>query len=356
MQKTLSYLLFVILFFTVTQLRAEVVNPVLNAGFEVGNDPLLHGGILYTSNSMFPLATDESFSRPWGWNSINYAAIHKSFIPVYEHITNPPKWKIEDANILPYQGERYLLLSCGDIGINDSITDYASASRVLKFEPGQTLELYYFWGTLDYGVWSDRAEINLVDTRGGNPINLFTINVDDVGDYSSTDGWVKFQYEFTENDVNFPVLQFTIADVKDDMFKSYFAIDAMRIGDKPVAGDFNDDWLVNFKDFALFSAAWKDAANDGVINREMDFNRDSKIDKLDLAELQKHWLEGNEPISPLGDFNRDYEVDFTDFSMLANNWLKECDWDCQDQNGFDIDNNQVINSEDLYLFQDDWLN
>ena len=63
--------------------------------------------------------------------------------------------------------------------------------------------------------------------------------------------------------------------------------------------DFNDDTVVDFKDFAMLASRWRSAADPNSSGRATtDFNADGQVDASDLASFTEYWLERtdcNEP-------------------------------------------------------------
>ncbi|MHC4574912.1 MAG: right-handed parallel beta-helix repeat-containing protein [Planctomycetota bacterium] len=63
----------------------------------------------------------------------------------------------------------------------------------------------------------------------------------------------------------------------------------------PKIGDFDRNWAVNFRDFAIFSQAWKTHPGDANWNPACDISDpgDGFIDEHDLALFAEHWLDRN---------------------------------------------------------------
>ncbi len=63
----------------------------------------------------------------------------------------------------------------------------------------------------------------------------------------------------------------------------------------PEIGDFSNDWMVNFIDFAIFAKAWRSQLNGPNWNQLCDISepKDKVINERDLAVFTKYWLEQN---------------------------------------------------------------
>ena len=65
--------------------------------------------------------------------------------------------------------------------------------------------------------------------------------------------------------------------------------------------DFNDDAMVDFKDFARFASGWRSAGDPGSSpTADLDLNADGRVDLADLASFSRRWLERlDSPIAPV---------------------------------------------------------
>jgi len=250
---------------------------LLNANFELMYDP----------------CDGEVFHRPMYWGSENFAATDSNFTAVPEH-GQSPDWYFEEETIIPFEGENCLVLSTDDIG-PDGGERHASVVQDYNFVEGLTIEFYYFFGTFDYVPYGDFATVTLLNDR---PVEIFSIAVDDIGNYNSTDGWVKFEKFLDPCDLDplhyeYSGIEFKVEDATDLIYKTYFAVDAMRIGFKPEKGDFNDDWRVNFEDFAVFAQDWQ-MVDSNIMDPNVDIDDNNYVDVNDMMNFCEHWLDGSE--------------------------------------------------------------
>ena len=117
-------------------------------------------------------------------------------------------------------------------------------------------------------------------------------------------------------------------------------------------GDLNHDCRVGYSDLEWFIERWLD---EGCLQTswcyEADLNYDGVVDLLDYAELAAGWRNGNIP----GDIDNDWEVDFADYALFANYWLAEdCNepgW-C---GGADLNQTGQANIYDLSILMKYWL-
>lgn len=244
-----------------------------------------------------PNLATEYFTPPMDWNIENYAGLHNAFIVEPEYGQNIT-WNIGR----PAQGEAFCLLSTGDIfgpGSDPQITR-SSISQIITFACGDILMGSYFFGTSDYTPYNDTANITLfpVDPNGGlRDILLATVSVVDVGDFGSTENWLEFAYTFDEVTQGEYVLTCEVLDVRDTKYKSYLAVDNLRVCyGTPLFGDINFDCAVDLTDFNLFSHVWLSDCNDpnsydpNYVCLESDFNGDELIDPNDLILMSEYWL------------------------------------------------------------------
>jgi hypothetical protein len=273
MTKVLYFVIVAVLLVSAVRGDAEL----FNASFELMRDP----------------CDGESFHRPLYWDSENFAAIDSNFTPVPEH-GQTPFWYFEDETIIPFDGNNCLILSTDDIDI-DGGERHASAIQDYNFVESLTIEFYYFFGTFDYMPYGDYATVNLVNSR---PKEIFRVAVDDVGNYKSTDGWIRAEKYLDPCEINvnyddFWAIEFKVEDATDAIYKTYFAVDAVRIGYKPEEGDYNDDWLVNFEDFAVFARDWQ-MADASIVDPNVDIDDNNYVDVNDMMIFCDHWLDGAE--------------------------------------------------------------
>lgn len=280
-----------------------------------------------------------------GWTTEYYAKVHTSFYPDPDRgrIDN---WSIDENGLLPQNGQQFLLLSTGDLG-SDNETSKGTAHQTFTAQPGETLLGWFFFGTCDYMGWNDRATIKLTipdPNEPREPIKLVWAHIDtppdgtvlgedrttiladgtilasdgetvigtdgdhyaqfqgvyDVTDYGSTDGWLPFSYTFTEETAGTYVFEAGVFDIGDQIYKSYLAIDNLRLCQLPPAGDLNGDCVVNTVDLGFFSNSLGldcsdpnnlcDYINMNGQNISLDSNENGVIDPEDAWPIMQHWL------------------------------------------------------------------
>ena len=244
-------------------------------------------------------------NRPTMWDCNNYVAVQSNFIPGI-----PPhpgsggeaswQWVFPDNNVVPYEGEYFVILSTGDIRPD---TTYSMMTQDVNFVKGQTVEFYYFFGTMDYVPFDDFATVKLheIDSNGLilHSQEVLNVSIRDITNYNCTPGWVKLNYFLDPNDPNnYNRIEFYVQDVGDAVYNSYFAIDGLKLGFKPELGDLNDDWMVDFQDFAILGQHWNQDSNDPNLLGWADFDDTNSVDVNDLMIFSSYWLDGEPNICP----------------------------------------------------------
>lgn len=203
---------------------------------------------------------------PIGWNTENYALVHREFTPCFER-GQRCHWSFEGNTVTTESGNAFLVLSTGDYGYDacgresfSGRTNKGVAWQECTFYEGDTIYGRYFFGTGDYVGWNDKAEIKIIPSDPNNEprlqeIVLAYIDVAMVGDFRSTDGWLAFSHTFTYADKGSYYLELGVYDVKDSIYKSYLMVDFIKIGDPFRAGDFNADGKVDILDMLAFDVA-----------------------------------------------------------------------------------------------------
>ena len=226
---------------------------------------------------------------PVGWQTENYTAIVSNFVPQPVQ-GNTSNWQIDVvAGLDPNYGQSFVVLSTGDV-----IPDPRSASMSQQIEVGKgwTISGYYFFGTCDYSPYSDYATIKMVSEPNSSPrdIILVDITVEDVNSYGSMPGWGYFEYVFGPNDPGTYELTIEVVDKQDAIYKSYFAVDHLKLRCGP-QGDINIDCAVDMLDYALLCDDWAiDCSDPNIDCSATDLSRDGVIDANDLSILIDHWL------------------------------------------------------------------
>jgi hypothetical protein len=165
---------------------------------------------------------------PAGWQRENYAAVVHNFIPQPVR-GSAENWKIDlQQGLTPFEGDSFVVLSNGDI---EPDPWSASLRQTVSFAPGEKLCGAYFFGTADWGVmYNDYGTIKLTAESGSglSDITLVSITVDDVGRYSSTNGWVHFESTvFIPSTAGIYTIEVAVYDVGDTAYDSYLAVDGL---------------------------------------------------------------------------------------------------------------------------------
>lgn len=277
-----SFILILLLLIVLTFSNGLVWGQVTNGGFETASDP----------------CDGEDFNRPSMWQTRFFAASDSNFTPITEHGQETRlNWQTPEVVIYPNSGQKCLVLSTDDISLDDDREWWAQASQKIDFKQGDKIEFYYFFGTFDYPSYSDYASFILFkegfleDPIHNGMVNYdeYIIGVDDVGAYGSMAGWEKFEYTFTADDANnFDSIAFRVQDRQDKIFKSYFAIDDVKLIVEPGIADINGDYIVNFIDFEQFLQHWNLAEPNDLGG--CDFDNSMVVDVNDLAIFCDNWL------------------------------------------------------------------
>ncbi len=150
-----------------------------------------------------------------------------------------------------------------------------AAGRFAEVTGGDRESLYYLWTSDNFGV------------PGWDPV---------AGD------WFIFDYEAQK------------AGSCDVVLCSYKEVGYEKFVETPVetlsfthvpSRDFNNDDVVNMKDYAMLSSRWG-TASDSDPNKpdtEFDLNSDQQIDALDLVLFNEYWLEQTDCIGSIPDQN-----------------------------------------------------
>ncbi|WP_146659849.1 hypothetical protein [Anaerohalosphaera lusitana] len=284
-------------------------------------------------NGSFELTAEPNsvpdFYPPLSWEHENYAAVVEEFIPNpnqrNESAINWPD-KYFEVGLQPLDGEKFLLLSTGDV---EPDVSQAKVSQQIEALPGQTLQGWFFFGTFDFEPYSDQAHIIL--KKEGDPnystgVLLAGLDVSelpeaedydttvDVGTYGSMQGWQRFSHIFTEETAGSYELEISVTDIQDKWYRSYLAVDALQLCQAPFEGDLNFDCYVDLQDYAIVADQWLcdctdpnnlpdpndcpwEMTDDGSIiaDLEGDIDGDDVVDPNDLQIIQDNWLSGEKP-------------------------------------------------------------
>ena len=233
---------------------------------------------------------------PSGWQGENYAFYHSEFTPSPEN-GQQLVWLVDP--VLPFHGEKFVVLSTGDIGPDSSIT-YAKLTTTFTAGPEQVITGKYFFGTCDYIPYFDKATIRLIPTNGRRPLLLLTVTVENVGTYCSMPGWKSFSYRFSSTQFGEYTFEARVDDIDDTIYKSYFMLDNIRVVNAPPACDYYPDLVIDMKDIGVLNSHLGQDSTDpnnmceytnvlGEINN-IDYNGDGVVDEQDMLPLAEYWL------------------------------------------------------------------
>jgi len=289
------------------------------------------------------------FTPPLHWEFINYAGIHSVFHPSINYNQTAVKWWIPN----PVEGEKFLVLSTGDMGPESDGRIASSRAYQDVFLPaGTNVTGSFFFGTCDYRPFTDNASIELIpifDPNNPPPylpqtISLASCSVDIVGDYGSTGTWKSFSYSIEPEEEGLYSLVMEIRDGgADTIYESYLAIDNLMIcGPGVLVGDLNKDCLINLDDLSLFSREWLcicdthpwDPNDPSDPNDPNDPNTivpdPNSLPFYFVGSYPSNPSNSSDPNNPsdpnslciYADFNRNYMVEPNDLVPLMGNWLK----------------------------------
>jgi len=146
-------------------------------------------------------------------------------------------------------------------------TDHGKLTQVIDVNDGESIIGAYFFATDDWVPWNDIATIKLISTDPCSlvpEITLVYIDVASVGDYRSTEQWIRFSHTFDSNEAGTYSLTLLVEDMVDHQFSSYLAVDDLYIEPRPLEplcgykleGDINLDCKVDFIDFMMAMSNW----------------------------------------------------------------------------------------------------
>jgi hypothetical protein len=267
--------------------------------------------IINGSFEHYDVNTVLEFNTPAGWN------IDGHYTAIVDHLTpRSPRWKLK-TNLLPFDGNYFLLLSTGTENKLPRDPNQANVWQTITVNAGDKLTGVYFFGTLDYNTFNDWAEIKLVPMDSNLSIlMLVSVNVLKVGSWypnetGSMSGWKRFEHTFTSGEAGIYTLIIRVCDYKDYLVDSFFAVDSLVLCHNPAqTGDFSCDCTVNFDDFVYFAHDWRCNCKNPKVHNDYqsdpnyyndpnsycllgtDLNNDGMVDINDLQILSEHWLEG----------------------------------------------------------------
>ena len=256
----------------------------------------------YQANKIFNGNFEQCIDTcPTGWEFENFASCRNIFTPVFE---NGQTHRIDWFNLTtkPYEGEKFLVLSTGDIGA-DSETSYGRVTQQIELQAGDVFRGAYLFGTGDYYGWNDYANILLTPTDPNSSLRqiiLVDISVQDIGDYRSTESWQVFETQILPAQAGEYYIDCGVFDRNDMIFKSYLMLDGFYCGRDGMAGDFDGNCTINFLDIAHFSQIYGTDCNDPNTNctytdctgevHSYDLNNDLVIEINDLEPAVVNWL------------------------------------------------------------------
>ena len=207
---------------------------------------------------------------PTGWKSNNYTNIISHLDMSYIN-TDAHNW---DPNIVangldPYDGDYLVLLSTGDVRLPDmGEVAMAKLTQKITVQAGSRISGVYFFGACDYLPYDDYAEISLVadpnSTADPNVISLAQVSISSpgIGNHGSTAGWVYFEHVFSQQQEGEYDLIIGVYDVKDFIWNSYLAVDALMLCENPKESDINGDCNVDLMDYNLLASDWLKSCSD----------------------------------------------------------------------------------------------
>lgn len=251
-----------------------------------------------------------------------YAGLHSEFVPSPEH-DNEVDWYIS----APFHKSRFVVLSTGDLGSrSDTEVTKATITQTVTFTGGQRISGAYFFGTCDYLQYNDFGKIYLqpVDPNNGLPseIVLAYMDVKGVGDFQSTEGWLPFQYDFTEQTAGDYNLICTVEDVQDKIYKSYLAVDGFKLCTPLYEfGDINMDCSIDLVDLFILSNAWMSECPDpNAVDNDPNTIPTSPWPP-DYIPNPNYVPDPNCPCE-MADINKNWWVDPDDLNTLTSHWLE----------------------------------
>jgi hypothetical protein len=261
-------------------------------------------GLNKLANGTFESSVAAAFpSCPADWDLVNYAECHSEYFPVFENRQDRRiSWSMDPVKA--DYGGCFCVLSTGDVTL-DKDTSYSEISQAVSLAPGDILTGDWFFGTGDYLGWNDYASVMLMPADPNGPleaIEVLHVDVADVGDYSSTDGWQKFALSFDEESSGNYLLTCGVYDRNDTIFKSYLMLDNLYAGEYIPRGDFNGDCRIDLLDLGTFADIYGTDCNQPAADctytdcagrvLHMDDNGNLIIDIQDVAETVIFWLWG----------------------------------------------------------------
>ncbi|MHC4524348.1 MAG: hypothetical protein ACYSU8_02250, partial [Planctomycetota bacterium] len=160
----------------------------------------------------------DTFTPPRNWKRVPYeentlepadcyVSLHSSFAPEPEP-RHPEPEKVTWSISRPFEGNRFVVLSTGDMGPgSDDKIKGSMASQEIFLSEGDSIVGAYYFGTCDYPTFDDAARIfcELDTTRCPNSIDCneivsefeivsISVNDPDIGSYGSTDDWIPFSH------------------------------------------------------------------------------------------------------------------------------------------------------------------
>lgn len=297
-----NYLSYFVSFYVVSVVVGWLaVGGIHNGGFELSQQP--------EPNWLEPPV------YPAFWDSSNYVSLHKGvFDPPYDPNSGGQdvSWVVSG----PRQGQRYVVLSTGDMGPDsDALIKTGSARQRIYLSSGAMISGSYFFGTLDYRPFEDNASIYLAPDPNtpNHKIILAQSSVSVVGSFGSTGGWIPFSRTIKDQEAGFYDLVLQVSDGgSDQIIKSYLAVDGLRMcSSGQVPGDINVDCSVNLLDMSIFASQWlrtcpqepnvpaepnlpqdpNSPTDPNCFCLKADFNHNYTVDPNDLMVIEDHWLD-----------------------------------------------------------------
>ncbi|MHC4963108.1 MAG: hypothetical protein ACYTGA_13465 [Planctomycetota bacterium] len=294
-------------------------NTLDNGLFECGDSNLTQYGFtppIFWERTPHPLSPNQNDC---------YAALYPTdpnlLHPYIPFVPNPEKgqpitWTIP----APIDGQRFVILSTGDLqGVNDNQISGSIISQKISLSVGDTILGSYFFGTCDYYNFNDHGEIYLEFLGDPNAKHIIVDPSDPndmcatgwVDDYGSTEGWKTFEYTIKAGMAGSYKICCKVEDGgSDNVYKSYFAINGMRIcrGGQSDA-DLDHDCDVDLLDYSILSRAWLVADCSEIIDpNSVLYDPDIPCEDADIDDSRF-----------VGD--PDIWVDSNDLMIMSSEWL-----------------------------------
>ncbi len=279
-------ILFSLILFVCAQAFSE--GEILNPGFEIV-DPNTQGSV--------------TIYLPIDWSLQNNALAIMEF-----ENPNPNRlhWSFAgEETLMPVEGSYMAHVNSEDTPSNVT----SELQQIIEVLPGDRICGAYYFATEDWIPYLDYARLYLEPVESGPTIYIIEVGVEDVGSYSSTDGWQRFCYTVPQNVSGFYTLGMQVANREDNQYTSHFLIDDLSLCPNGKESDLNYDCVTNNLDYQILSEYWHCDCTDPNM--------------LPDPNICPWRYDGQGQIQVLfdGDIDEDKAVTFTDLMELIKNWV-----------------------------------